>query len=88
LYQVWASNYGFNFIPLKVVYPTGYTPGDYEAQIEAALDVDAVATMSGGLQQIVLYSAPSTNLDDELTAVAAAIDDDRPTINLSFGATC
>ncbi|GGA44211.1 sedolisin [Dyella nitratireducens] len=88
LYQTWASHYGFGFIPLDVIYPTGYTPGDYEAQTEAALDVDAVATMTGGLQQIALYSAPSTNLDDELTAVTAAINDDRSTISLSFAATC
>ncbi|HUB90501.1 MAG TPA: protease pro-enzyme activation domain-containing protein [Dyella sp.] len=88
LYQTWASNYGFPFIPLDVIYPTGYTQGDYEAQTEAALDVDAVATMTGGLQKIAFYSAPSTNLDDELAAVTAAIDDDRPTISLSFAATC
>jgi pseudomonalisin len=88
LYQTWASNYGFPFIPLDVTYPTGYTPGDYEAQTEAALDVDAVATMTGGLQDIAFYSAPSTNLDDELAAVTAAINDNRSTISLSFAASC
>ncbi|WP_158628872.1 S53 family peptidase [Dyella choica] len=88
LYQTWASNYGYGFIPLDVSYPTGYTPGDYEAQTEAVLDVDAVATMSGGLQKIAFYSAPSTNLDDELAAVTAAINDNRSTISLSYAATC
>ncbi|AIF47329.1 hypothetical protein HY57_08615 [Dyella japonica A8] len=88
LYQTWASAYGFSNIPLNVTYPTGYTPGDYEAQTEAVLDVDAVATMSGGLQEIDFYSAPSTNLDDELAAVTAAINDNRSTISLSFAATC
>lgn len=88
LYQTWASNYGFGFIPLDVVYPTGYTHGDYEAQTEAVLDVDAVATMTGGLQKIAFYSAPSTDLDDELAAVTAAINDNRSTISLSFAATC
>lgn len=88
LYQTWASNYGFGFIPLDVIYPTGYTHGDYEAQTEAVLDVDAVATMTGGLQKIAFYSAPSTNLDDELAAVTAAVNDNRSTISLSFAATC
>ncbi|MFC5742826.1 S53 family peptidase [Dyella tabacisoli] len=88
LYQTWASAYGFNAIPLKVSYPTGYTAGDYEAQTEAVLDVDAVATMSGGLKEIDFYSAPSTDLGDELAAVTAAINDNRSTISLSYAATC
>jgi pseudomonalisin len=88
LYQTWADNYGFAHIPIDVYYPTGYTPGDFEAQTEAVLDVDAVATMAGSLSKIALYSAPSTYLDDELTAVTAAINDNRPVISLSFAATC
>lgn len=88
LYQNWADNYGFAHIPIALYYPTGYTPGDFEAQTEAALDVDAVATMAGSLDEIALYSAPSTYLSDELTAVTAAINDDRPVISLSFAATC
>lgn len=88
LYQTWASAYGFNNIPLKLNYPTGYTAGDYEAQIEAVLDVDAVATMSGGLKEIDFYSAPSTDLGDELAAVTAAINDNHSTITLSYAATC
>ncbi|WP_266159895.1 S53 family peptidase [Dyella silvatica] len=88
LYQTWASAYGFSNIPLKVSYPTGYTAGDYEAQTEAVLDVDAVATMSGGLKEIDFYSAPSTDLGDELAAVTAAINDNHSTISLSYAATC
>lgn len=88
LYQQWADRYGFSHIPLTFTYPTGYTSGDYEAQTEAALDVDAVSTMAGSLQSIAFYSAPSTDLSDELVAVSAAVADNRPIISLSFAASC
>ncbi|WP_266170147.1 S53 family peptidase [Dyella subtropica] len=88
LYQQWADNYGFSHTPISLYYPTGYTPGDYEAQTEAVLDVDAVSTMGGSLAGIAFYSAPSTDLGDELTAVAAAVNDNRSVISLSFAATC
>lgn len=88
LYQQWADNYGFSHIPLTFTYPTGYTSGDFESQTEAALDVDAVSTMAGSLQGIAFYSAPSTDLSDELAAVTAAVADNRPVISLSFAASC
>ncbi|MBD8881153.1 hypothetical protein IHE49_11750 [Rhodanobacter sp. 7MK24] len=88
LYQTWANGYGITPIPLAITYPTGYTAGDYEAQTEAVLDIDAVTAMSGGLQQIAFYSAPSTDLSDELTAVTAAVNDNHTTISLSFAASC
>ncbi|WP_220702208.1 S53 family peptidase [Trinickia fusca] len=88
LYQQWAGNYGFAYVPLTFFYPTGYTHGDFEAQTEAVLDVDAVATMAGSLQGIAFYSAPSTDLSDELASVSAAVSDNRPIISLSFAATC
>lgn len=88
LYQQWADRYGFSHIPLTFTYPTGYTSGDFEAQTEAALDVDAVSTMAGSLQSIAFYSAPSTSLSDELAAVSAAVADNRPIVSLSFAASC
>jgi len=89
LYQTWASDYGFSNIPLTITYPTGYTSGDFSAQLEAALDVDAIATMAGSLSNIAIYSSPSYDLGDELTAVDAAItSDNQKIVSLSYAASC